>query len=283
VREEGEGQLREVNGTKLYCEVRGSGPGVIFISPATGDCGLYARVATTLSDKFTCVSFDRRGNSRSPKPDGWRSTTLAEQAADVAGVIQATIGGPAFVFGSSGGATVAIEVLIRHPEWVSGMIIHEPALPRVLTPEQWVAAPQRDERIDRAMRESGPRAAMEVRLRIVIGDAVWEALDVSQRERMLGNAETLFFVETEPWGRYLPDENALRMVKQNVLVLVSADSPQLNLTIRDWLLERIPGSTGGLLPGRHVPYLECPDETAAAVRGHLKLLAGEPSSGGSTI
>lgn len=187
------------------------------------------------------------------------------------------------VTGRRSAVTIRLTVSTSSASRVRGevVIVHEPALPKVLSPAQRAAAPQRDERIDRAMRESGPRGAMEARLRIVIGDAVWEALDESQRQRMLGNAETLFFVETEPWGRYLPDENALRMVRQRVLVLTSGDSPELNLTIRDWLLERIPGATGGLLPGRHVPYLECPDETAAVLRGHLKLLSGQPSSGGS--
>lgn len=277
------GQLYDVNGTKLYCEVRGSGPAVIFISPATGDCGVFVQVATALADEFTCVTFDRRGNSRSPKPAGWNRTTLAEQAADVVGVLQATIGKPAVIFGSSGGATVALEVLVRHPEWVTAMIVHEPALPGVLTPEALRGAPQQDERIQRAMRESGPRAAMEARLRLVIGDDVWEALDGSLRGRMLGNAETLFFVETEPWGRYRPDENALRSAGQRVLVLTSAGSPPLNLTIRDWLVERIPGATSGVLPGRHVPYLDSPDETAAVLRGQLEELTRQPVSGEPTL
>src|SRR2546421_6907218 len=223
------GHVLEVNGTRLCCEVGGHGPAVVFIPPATGACGLYARVAASLADRFTCVTFDRRGNSRSPKPVGWVRTTLAEQAADVAGVLQGTIGGPAAVFGSSGGGTVAVEVLIRHPQWVTAMIVHEPALPTVLSAEELRSAPQADERIQRAMRESGPRAAIEVRLRIVIGDEVWEALEESQRERMLGNAETLFFVESEAWGRYQPDETALRKADRPLVVLTGPDPPRLNL------------------------------------------------------
>ena len=266
------GQLLDVNGTKLYCEVRGTGPAVIFISPATGDCGMFARVATTLADEFTCVTFDRRGNSRSPKPEGWNRTTLEEQAADVAGVLQATVGRPAVIFGSSGGATVAVEVLVRHPDLVSGMVVHEPALPSVLTDEERRGAPQQDERIGIAMRESGPRAAIEVRLRLVIGDEVWEAQDESLRQRMLGNAETLFFVESEAWGRYRPNEDALRAFGRGVFVLTSAGSPPLNLSIRDWLIDRIPGAAAGTLPGRHVPYLECPDETAGVLRTYLRQL-----------
>jgi pimeloyl-ACP methyl ester carboxylesterase len=183
------------------------------------------------------------------------------------------------VFGSSGGATVAIETLIQYPEWVTGMIVHEPALPTVLSPEERRGAPQQDDRIGRAMREAGPRAAIDVRLRLVIGDDVWEAQDERLRQRMLGNAETLFFVEAEAWGRYQPDEIRLAKVGQPVIVLTSADSPPLNLTIRDWLIQHIPGAASGILPGRHVPYLESPDETAGVLRGFFKEMVRRSRSG----
>ena len=64
------GHLR-VNGTDIYHEVRGSGPPVLFISGMTGDAGHYAKVAEVLATEFTAVTYDRRGNSRSPRPPGW--------------------------------------------------------------------------------------------------------------------------------------------------------------------------------------------------------------------
>lgn len=262
----------EANGAELYCEIRGDGPAVLFITPATGDCGLYERMTRALADEFTCVTFDRRGNSRSPRPPGWNRTTIEEQAADVVGVLKATVGAPAMVFGSSGGGTVALGVMVNHPEWVTGMILHEPALPSVLTRDQLRAVPQQDPRILQALRESGPRAAIEVRLRLVIGDAIWEGLAEEQRQRMLGNAETLLLVETDVWSRYRPDETALRRFRPPVVVLVSPESPESNLAVRDWLLREIPQATTGLLPGNHVPYLEMPEGTASVLRGHLRQL-----------
>lgn len=70
--------LGRVNGTNLYQEVRGTGPGLLCISGAFGDAGYWPSVADQLSDRFTVVSYDRRGNSRSaPAPPvsqrAWRS------------------------------------------------------------------------------------------------------------------------------------------------------------------------------------------------------------------
>ena len=63
----------QVNGTDLYGEMRGRGPAVLFICGATGDAGHFERVAEQLADAFTVITYDRRGNSRSPRPqDGPR-------------------------------------------------------------------------------------------------------------------------------------------------------------------------------------------------------------------
>jgi pimeloyl-ACP methyl ester carboxylesterase len=67
-----------VNGTELYHEVRGSGPSVLFISGATGDAGHFERVAELPADEFTVVTYDRRGNSCSPRPAGWDKTSMDE-------------------------------------------------------------------------------------------------------------------------------------------------------------------------------------------------------------
>ena len=42
------GNLLEVNGAKIYHEVRGSGPCVLFVAGATGDGGHFQRVAEIL-------------------------------------------------------------------------------------------------------------------------------------------------------------------------------------------------------------------------------------------
>lgn len=59
-----------VNGTKIYHEVRGDGPPVLLVMGATGDAGHFETVADLLADEFTVLTYDRRGNGRSSRPDG---------------------------------------------------------------------------------------------------------------------------------------------------------------------------------------------------------------------
>ena len=64
--------MTTVNGAHLYYEVRGSGPPLLLIMGATGDAGHFERVADLLADDHTVVTYDRRGNGRSPVPRGGR-------------------------------------------------------------------------------------------------------------------------------------------------------------------------------------------------------------------
>src|SRR5262245_55308715 len=100
------GDTVRVNGTTLYYERRGAGPTVLFIAGATGDAGHFGRTAELLADEFEVVTYDRRGNSRSPRPAGWARTSMDEQADDAAGLILALELAPAAVFGTSGGAVI---------------------------------------------------------------------------------------------------------------------------------------------------------------------------------
>ena len=95
----------DANGTSLYYELRGSGPALLFIPGAEGDAGEYARVVGLLQDKFTILSYDRRGYSRSPRPEGFVGTTVEQQADDAAALLEATGLAPATIWGNpSGGA-----------------------------------------------------------------------------------------------------------------------------------------------------------------------------------
>jgi pimeloyl-ACP methyl ester carboxylesterase len=92
-----------VNETTLYYERTGTGPSVLFIVGTTGDAGHFAQVAARLADEFTVVTYDRRGNSRSPRPADWTQTSVPELAEDAAALIQALQIAPMAEFAASAG------------------------------------------------------------------------------------------------------------------------------------------------------------------------------------
>ena len=260
--------LVAVNGAQLYYEVRGGGPSVLFIAGGTGDGGQFARVAELLADDFTVVTYDRRGNSRSPRPDGWRTTSADEQADDAAGLLDALGLSPAAVVGTSHGAIIGLNLLLRHPRAVRGAILHDPTMLAVLEhPGEVLAAMQPV--IEGGMARGGPRGAVEDFMRFAAGAATFDGLEPALRERMLGNGETLFGIEFGQVDAYRPDDATLAAAQRPVRVVAGEESPPFMAEAARWLAARL-GTEVRMLPGGHMPYLDRPEATAAALRPLLR-------------
>jgi pimeloyl-ACP methyl ester carboxylesterase len=264
-----EGTTVEVNGAQLYHEVRGSGPPVLFISAITGDAGHWKEVGDLLSNEFTVVAYDRRGNSRSPRPADWTKTSIDEQADDAAELVRALGLAPAAVVGTSVGAVILLNLLLRHPEVLRGAIVHEPMLVAVLANAAEVGA-MLQAMAEAELTKGGPRGALEVFTRANVGDATFERLDPALRERMLGNAEVVFGVELEAFGSWVPDTEALAAVRVPVQVVAGAESRDAYYyDAVPWVAEQL-GTELREVPGAHAPYLAQPEETAEALRPLLR-------------
>jgi pimeloyl-ACP methyl ester carboxylesterase len=257
----------EVNGASLYYEVRGVGPAVVFVSGTTGDAGHFERVAELLADEFTCVSYDRRGNSRSPRPPAWSQTSTDEQADDLAGLIRALGVEPATVYGTSVGAIITLATVLRHEHQLRAAILHEPPLMSVLAhPEDAMAIVQPI--IESGMARGGTTGALEAFLGFAAGDAL-DSLPPATVERMMGNAETVFGIEFGNFESWRPDEQALDGVTLPMHVMSGNQSAPFFAEASGWLAEQL-GTACLPAPGTHVPNFNRPEELVNAIRPFLQ-------------
>src|SRR3974390_2557257 len=112
-------------GVSLYCRRFGSGEPLVMIHGSCCDSDFFLDTASYLSRVFTVITYDRRGYTRSTKPpDG--DYDIASQAEDAAAVIRTT-GKPCWVVAHSAGTAYAMHLAATHPEWVKGMLLHEPS------------------------------------------------------------------------------------------------------------------------------------------------------------
>ena len=259
-----------VNGATLYYEKQGSGPAVLFIAGSTGDAGNFTRTAAVLADEFTVVTYDRRGNSRSPRPPAWTTTSVAEQADDAAELIKSLGLSPAVVFGASAGGLIALDLMVRHPQLVRAGIVQEPSIFSVLPDPQVALAPRRA-MIEEALKTDGPRAAIEALMRYLNDDAVFTAIPPDILERMLGNADTILTIESPGFASWQPKTEDLLKLSVPITLMFASDTLPVYKQVTNWLAKQL-NAEPVIVPGHHGFYYYRPQDLADALRLILKRL-----------
>ena len=149
----------KVPGASLYYEMQGSGPTLLIIPGGPQDAGVFADVSRHLANRYTVVAYDPRGNSRSTFDGEPEELQLDVQADDAAALIEALGGGPAYVFGTSGGAQIGLNLAARYPKRVRALVAHEPPSMMLLPdPSKEMAAAQD---LNDTYRREGVDAAMQ--------------------------------------------------------------------------------------------------------------------------
>ncbi|WRZ94672.1 alpha/beta hydrolase [Streptomyces sp. NBC_01007] len=129
-----------VPGATLYYEVRGAGPLLLVSQSGEGDANRSDAMVDHLVDAYTVVTYDRRGLSRSLLDDPTRGATLDEHVDDVHRLLLHLADGPALMLGCSMGAVIGLRLAQRHPERLSVLVAHEPAIPGMLPDAERIRA-----------------------------------------------------------------------------------------------------------------------------------------------
>ena len=255
-------QTLQVEGAKLWYEVRGAGPVLLLIPGGNGDATPYRAVADLLSTRFTVATYDRRGFSRStldhPPDDGRR---LEFDGDDARQLIEHLSREPAYVFGSSSGAIVALDLLSRYPQHIRKLVAHEPPLAKLLPDAQEQLAIL-DEVYDTfrlsgtevAMREFVAAAGIEDRPALPPG-AESDPRVREMMERMRRNLEFWFVHELRQYPRVVPDMAKLETLTDRLVLAGGHDSRTYfsyrpNTVLADRLHLRVID-----FPGGHLGYV----------------------------
>jgi pimeloyl-ACP methyl ester carboxylesterase len=252
-----------VPGANLYYEVRGSGPLLLMIHGGSGGAAGFEAVADLLAMTYTVVTYDRRGLSGSKLDDPKSEQTVEMQSDDACRLLNALGGGPANVFGSSGGAVVGLDLVARHPGLVRTLVAHEPPA-HYLLPDAETIQKQHDDLIE-VYRRDGVGAAMRKVVAELAGvantDSRSGADTTVQRVKDPSNAIFLFEHEFPMFGKYRFDFAALKSTPTRIVIAGGTG-------------KHFPGYRGGAaiaetlgnsvveFPGHHGGYGSHPEEFA---------------------
>ena len=123
----------QVPGANLYYETRGTGPTLVMMPGGPADASSFDTIADQLAPHYTVVTYDPRDLSRSTVEQPTPVDRIVQAYADdVHHLLGTTAERPAYLFASSGGATIALDLVARYPGQIRRLVAHEPPSPYLL-------------------------------------------------------------------------------------------------------------------------------------------------------
>jgi pimeloyl-ACP methyl ester carboxylesterase len=253
----------KVQGAEIYYEVQGAGPTLLIIAGGPQDAGVFADLSQHLADRYTVVAYDPRGNSRSAFDGAPEELSLDVQADDAAALLKALGGGPAYVFGTSGGAQIGLNLAVRHPELVRALVAHEPpSMMLMADPSAEVSAAQD---LYDTYRSDGVEAAMgkffgdngladETKPQEAPPEFAMPPEDMETFARVSGNFEYWLAHGMRPLSFYRPDVVALRAGKPLVIVGIGEQSAGQPIERMGMALAEKLGTELVIFPGDHFGF-----------------------------
>jgi pimeloyl-ACP methyl ester carboxylesterase len=281
----------DVTGGQVYYEVRGSGPLLLVIGqPMTS--GPLGPLADLLAEDHTVVTYDPHGLGASTVEDPSLAVTPEIEADDVAAIVDALGGGPADVFGTSGGAVAGLALAVRHPEKITTLIAHEPPVAELLADAPNIRAAVDD--VEDAYHAYGSGAAWGKFVSLVMHNgpvtedgvppAAWpppnadgqnaDGQDAAEpppepSDKQRADDELFFLRMLKPFTRYQPPIDVLRSGDPRIVVAMGgASHGEIARRSADALATRF-GTSAAVLPGGHGGFMADPAGFAAAIRSLL--------------
>jgi len=273
----------KTEGDELYYEVRGTGQTLLMIPGGGGDGRMYSLVANILSNEYKVITYDRRANSRSSANEP-RNFEISQESRDAVAVLQATGETSAFVFGSSSGAVIALDMAKTQPQAVKAIVAHEPPItgvhPNARKWQRFFA------RVYGMAYSLSPMIAM---IYFVLGVGLplrpGVRADASKKQLQENRARGArpmnmadFFTKQEllPVTNYIPAPEIIK--KNGVKVFLAAGQESLDkkrfYAQTAPILAQMLGCEMIMFPGHHVSYIDAPDEWAATLCNILHKVDG---------
>ena len=200
---------------------------LIFGSPM-GASG-FAQLVPHFTDRYV-ITYDPRGMERSKLLDGGE-VTVEIHGDDVHRVVEASGLGPVDVFGSSGGAMVALPWVIAHPEEVGTLVAHEPPLVALLEDSEIAIRVNADIVYTYQRDGFGPAMAKFIQLVMHVGPLSDDYLDQPSPDPAQfglpteddGSRDDLLLAHSLAMPPYQPDADTLRATGVRIVPAIGAE------------------------------------------------------------
>ncbi len=254
-----------INGVQLYWELTGEGKDtLVLVHGSWVDHHAWDAVVPALAQQFRVLTYDRRGHSQSERLQTQGS--VDEDVFDLAGLIDDLCLKPAYLAGSSFGASILLRLAGRRPDLFAGLIAHEPPLFGLIPNEARYQEALRSaqHRIDHVVQllqqgdiQAGARVFVET---IAFGPGAWEQLPIQMQQTFVFNAPT-WLDEMRDSAALNLDLSSLRSFAPGALVTGGGQSAPFFRPVLEQIAQTLPHVTRYTFEqAGHVPHITHSDE-----------------------
>jgi pimeloyl-ACP methyl ester carboxylesterase len=217
----------------------------------------FAQLVPHFTDRKV-ITYDPRGMERSKLLDGGE-VTVEIHGDDVHRIVEASGLGPVDVFGSSGGAMVALPWIIAHPDEVGTLVAHEPPLVALLEDSETAIRVNADI-VDTYQRDGfGPAMAKFIQLVMHVGPLPDDYLDQPAPAPAQfglpteddGSRDDLLLAHNLAMPPYQPDADALRATGVRIVPSIGTEGQGTMARRGGEALAALLGVEPVIFPGDH--------------------------------
>lgn len=258
----------EVNGTRLYYEVAGSGHPLVLLHGFSVDSREWDGQFQAFADRYRVVRYDLRGFGKSALPTG----EAYSHAEDLKALLAYLGMAAAYILGHSLGGAAAITFAVNWPQLADVLILVAPGLDGFELSEE--VAEQEEERefrefeklVENTARENGIEAAREMWLNNPFAESLrGKPSLLARRNAMIADYSMWHWVSPDPNRRRPRDapgpaaEHLDRIRAPTLVIAGERDLPSFH-AIADYLQQHIPNARKVIFPGvGHLVPWEDPD------------------------
>ena len=257
----GSGHL-DVPGGRLYYEISGTGPPLVFLHAGIADRRMWDREFVGNAKRATTVRYDRRGFGWSPA-----ATASYSDVEDLAALLAQVGRGPALLVGCSNGGRLAIDFALTHPGSVRALLLVSGGITGFDLPLDPEGKPDFDRDNERSMKiveawSAGRKEeAMEMMREYWCSALTGPNLGLA-RLMIHDNAEEIFTDRSAHFSR-APEPPAVERVGSlkvpTVAMWGDRDEPTTGRIVR-WVAQHLPGARYVQVPGAdHLINLSRPE------------------------